>query len=88
MNAHSINVEIDRNFDFFQRNLGAYLSSHEGEFAVIRHQAIAGFCGSVADAEALGEKDFPDGLYSIQEVTSAPVDLGFFTHAIHNGPSA
>ena len=42
------------------------------------------FHESVLEAEKKGENEFPDGVFSIQEVTDEPVDLGFFTHASDN----
>jgi hypothetical protein len=36
------------------------------------------------DANRAGVEAFPDGIFSIQEVTDEPIDLGFWSHvALH-----
>jgi len=32
-----------------------------------------------------GQKLFADGLFSVQKITGEPIDLGFFSHAVHLG---
>ena len=34
------------------------------------------------DAYLAGQKLYPDALFSVQEVTDTPADLGFFSHAM------
>ena len=75
--------QIDRNFDWFQRNLSKYIDRHPGEFALLRDRAVIAFYETIADADKAGQKEFPDGIYSIQEVVTDPIDLGFFSHAGH-----
>jgi hypothetical protein len=77
----AIEAEIERNFDFFQRSLAQYLPTQRGRFALLRDCNVVRFYQSAFEAEVAGETEFPDGLYSIQEVTESPVDLGFFTYA-------
>jgi hypothetical protein len=78
---HAIEAEIERNFDFFQRSLAQFLPNERGRFALLRDCKVIQFYQTPFDAEKAGEVQFPDGLYSIQEVTESPVDLGFFTYA-------
>lgn len=80
-----IEREIDANFDFFQRTLGDYLPQHEGMFALLKNGRVIHFFDSAFEAEEAGEKQFPDGLYSIQEVSRLPADLGFFSYAFNQG---
>lgn len=80
--AHAIEAEIDKNFDYFLRNVGTFIASHRGKFALLHNAELVGFHDSIVDAERIGESKFPGGFFSIQEVTDQPVDLGFFTHAI------
>jgi hypothetical protein len=84
----SIDEEIEQNFDFFQRSLGTFLPQHEGQYAVLRSRAVIGFFSKLSDAERYGDIEFEDGVYSIQYVTSAPVDLGFFSYAFDDRPTA
>lgn len=78
-------TEIDRNFDFFQRNLASYLAGNEGKYALLHDCALIGFYPSVCDAERDGVRNFGDAPFSIQEVTRDTVDLGFFSYALANG---
>ena len=80
-----IEREVQSNFDFFQRNLADYLPQHEGKFALLRNCGVIRFFNSAFEAEAAGEKEFTDGLYSIQQVSQMPADLGFFSYAFNQG---
>jgi hypothetical protein len=82
MNA--IQAEVDRNFDAFLRVIGRYLPKEEGRYAVMRHGKIVEFHDSVGNAVKAGAEAFPDQLYSVQEATTRPVDLGFFSHAFNH----
>lgn len=82
--AHAIEVEIDRNFDFFMRNVSDFIERHRGQFALLRHSSVVGFHNSVKEAEETGVDRFSDGIFSIQEVSDDPVDLGFYTYAADN----
>jgi hypothetical protein len=73
--------QIDRNYDFFQRNLASYLVDHADEYALLRDERLIGFFKEVRDASDMGHRLFADGIYSIQEVTADPIDLGIFSHA-------
>jgi hypothetical protein len=81
MDANRLSEEVDTNFDFFQRTLTAYLQEHSGEYALLRHRAVVGFYRSPGDADRAGKVQFPDGLYSIQEVADEPVNLGLYSNA-------
>jgi hypothetical protein len=77
--------EIDRNFEFFQQKLPELMTEHRGKFALIRNREIVGFYDTAIDAQTTGEKFFNDGIFSIQQVTDKPIDLGFFSHAVYLG---
>lgn len=73
--------EIDRNFDFLQRNLARLLPAHEGQYALLKSGKIEAFFDRPGDAYREGLDRFEDGVFSIQEVTGKPLDLGFFSYA-------
>ncbi len=77
----SIRSEIDANFDAFQRQLYASLTSHRGEFALLRHGQIIDFFEFPGAALIAGKERFPDALFSIQEVNDELIDLGVWSHA-------
>ena len=78
--------EIERNFAAFQEKLPELLQSHAGKFAVIRNQEIVDFFDTMADAAKFAARSFPDGMFSIQEVTERRIQLGFFSVALDNAP--
>jgi hypothetical protein len=73
--------EIDANYDFLQRTLALLLPSHEGQYALLKNCAVIDFFDKPGDAYRDGLSRFPDKVFSIQEITSEPLDLGFFSHA-------
>ncbi len=83
MDQQKQSLEVDQNFDFFQRHLAAFLPEHRDEYALIRSREIVGFYKKVGDAYREGLEKFSDRIFSIQEVTDEPIDLGFFSHVDH-----
>ncbi len=74
--------EIDANYDFLQTTLAILLPAHEGQYALLKSCRIEGFFDKPGDAYRTGISRFGDDLFSIQEITSEPLDLGFFSHAV------
>ena len=74
-------AEIEQNYQFFQGRVGELIKDHAGEFAVLKNREIIKLCDTVAEAIAVGYSQDESGLFSIQEVTDEPLDLGFFSHA-------
>ncbi len=74
--------EIDRNYDYFQRNLTSFLSDHRDEYVLLRDANIVNFFQLPSAARRFAEANYPDNLFSIQEVTDEPVDLGYMSHAV------
>jgi hypothetical protein len=72
--------EIDRNYDAFVRMLGAILPDHRDQLALMKEGAIVGFFDKPGEAYRAGLERFSDGIFSIQEVTDEPIDLGFWSH--------
>jgi len=76
--------EVDRNYDAFVRMLSSLLPDHRDEYALMRDGEIVGFYEKPGDANRAGVEMFADEIYSIQEVTDEPIDLGFWSHvALH-----
>jgi hypothetical protein len=76
-------AEVDRNYDAFMRVLGTILSDHRDQLALMRGGEIVGYFATVGDANRAAAQRFGDGIYSIQEVTDEPIDLGFWSHVAH-----
>jgi hypothetical protein len=79
MNLRALADEVDRNYDYFQRHMAEYLPREFGRYALLRGGHIVGFFDSADAAEEQGEQ-FGDGIYSIQLVDPAPINLGAFSN--------
>ena len=77
-------LEVDRNYDRFTRILNDLLREHRDQLALMRDGEVVGFYSTPRDALKAATTKFPDGLYSIQEVTDEPIDLGFWSHVASN----
>lgn len=77
-------AEVDRNYDAFTRSLGTILTAHRDQFALMRGGGIVGYFDKPGDAYRAGVSRYPDMIFSIQEVTDEPIDLGFWSHAAHD----
>ena len=75
-------IEINRNYDFFQRNLAKFLNAHAGEYALLRSGDAVSFHSGPGIAYRAGLALFPDEIFSVQKVTDEVEDLGFFSIAI------
>ena len=73
-------LEVDRNYDAFVRTLRTILPRHRGQYALMRDGKIVGYFDRPGAANITGCERFEDGVFSIQEVTDEPIDLGFWSH--------
>jgi hypothetical protein len=77
--------EIETNFEAFESLLGSLLPSQQGRFAILHEANLVETFDSLKDAIAAAHVKFLDGVFSIQEVTREPLDLGFYSHARSEG---
>lgn len=75
--------EVDENFEAFVKELPSLLLTRRGQFAVLRDRKITGFYDTIRDAQTAASQLYPDELFSIQQVTTAVGDLGFYSHAVY-----
>ncbi|WP_174286019.1 hypothetical protein [Sphingomonas bacterium] len=78
----ALDDEVDGNFDAFHAILPQLLQKHIGQFALLRHQVLEECFVDLRSAFEAGSSRFADQLFSVQEVTDRPADLGFFSHAV------
>ena len=83
MDAERQRQEVDRNYGAFTRMLGTILADHRDQLALMRDARIVGYYDTPRDALRAATELFPDGIFSIQEVTDEPIDLGFWSHVGH-----
>ena len=81
MESDELRREIAHNFDYFQRTLLDHLREHPGKFALLKSARVIGFFDSPGEADRAGWTRYSDGLYSIQQVTPQPVELGCYANA-------
>jgi hypothetical protein len=74
--------EVDRNYEAFNKMLPQILAEHRGKYALMKNGEILGYYSTPQDAAESAEKFIPDRLYSIQQVTNASADLGYYSHAV------
>lgn len=72
--------QVDRNYDAFVRLLGSIIGDHRDQLALMRDGAVVGYFDTPREALVAASDLFPDGIFSIQEVTDEPIDLGFWSH--------
>jgi hypothetical protein len=77
------NEEVDRNYEAFKKVLGSLLAEHRDQLALMRDERIVGFFDTPREALEAGHERFPDGIFSIQDVTDEPLYLGYLTDADH-----
>jgi len=80
MDRERQNVEVDRNYDAFVRMLGTILPEHRDQLALMRDGKVVAYFDKPGDAHRAGMERFDDEIFSIQEVTDEPIDLGFWSH--------
>jgi hypothetical protein len=73
--------EIDRNYEAFMAMLPSLLDEHRDQEALMRNGRIVGYFDKAVDAYQAGVERFPDGIFSVQEVTDEPVHLGYWANA-------
>jgi hypothetical protein len=79
--AHSIEVEIERNYAVFMDMLDNLIEHNPGEYALLHNQNLEGLYSTAAAAGRAGIQKFNDKPFSIQLVSNEPVDLGFYSYA-------
>jgi len=74
-------AEVELNYDVFTRQLSRMLRKHRNQFALMRDGKVVEYFSKPGEANRAGIERFPDFIFSIQEVTDEPIDLGFWSHA-------
>jgi hypothetical protein len=84
MADRTIQQELDRNYEEFQKLLPTIIAQNRGRYALMRDGKIVNYFSTPVDARAAAEVIFTDSLFSIQPVTDMALDLGYFSYA-HSG---
>ncbi len=79
-----VQEEVKANYEAFQKELPSIAKRHPGKFALMQNKQIIEYFDTARDAYAAGKKIFEENrLFSIQEVITTPLDLGFFSHVMY-----
>ena len=81
MTKHTQQEEVDRNYEAFKQMLSELMESDAGRFALLHNMELVACFDTNRDALQAGKKLFEDQPFSVQKITSKPVDLGYFSHA-------
>ena len=76
---------LEKNFQAMSEKMDQYMSIYANKYALMRDGKVVEFYSSWEDAFKTGSLLYNDDLFSVQQVTKTPVDLGFFSHAVHSG---
>ena len=77
-----IQAEVDNNYAAFQVALPDLLTQYRGKFALMRHEKVEGTFDSLEEAVKFAVSEYADNLFSVQEITDATADQGFFSNAV------
>jgi len=80
--AKNKDEEIQKNYEAFKRMLPELIKEHRNKYALMRGEELIAVYSTAQDAAETGKNFYEDGLFSIQEITDVPADLGFYSHAV------
>jgi hypothetical protein len=75
--------QVNRNYEAFREILPTLLPEHLGRFALMRDGGVVGLFDTAMEAYTAGKMQFGLGNFSMQKIIDRPVDLGYFSHAMH-----
>lgn len=83
MTSQRQSEEVDRNYDVFMGMLESILDEHRDQLALMKDGRIVGYFDTPREALKAASDRFPDGVFSIQEVTDEPIFMGVWSDAGH-----
>ena len=78
-------ADLEKNFQAMSEKMNQYITIYSNKYALMRKGEVIEFYENWEDAYKTGVLLYNDELFSVQQVTKSPVDLGFFSHAVHIG---
>lgn len=82
-NNDLLNEQISSNYRAFQKVIYPNLdASYTGKYVVLKDGEMIQAFDTARDAVLFGQAEYPDGLFSIQHVSTVVVDQGYFQHAV------
>jgi hypothetical protein len=84
MDQQQARDQVDKNYAAFRAMLPTILPLHLNKYALMKDGEVIGFYSTLEDAYMTANQFYKDQPFSVQRVTDTPVDLGFFSHALHS----
>jgi hypothetical protein len=84
--AQDIDAEVDRNYDAFLALLPTLGPELAGKHALLHQGAITDYYETALAATLAGLREFGEGRFSVQEVSTEPEHLGFYSYVGGAGP--
>lgn len=72
-------TEVDQNYEAFREMVPDLMKSSPGKWALLHQRQLIGVFDTSGEAVAAGEMMYPEGRFSIQEITTEPISLGWFS---------
>ncbi len=72
---------VDENYEAFSTLLPNLIEKHAGKFVVMRDKKPIHFFDTMRDAVVHATDKYDDGLFSVQEITEEPIDMGWLSCA-------
>jgi hypothetical protein len=69
-------IETFRNYDAFVAELPHLLAAHSGKFALYHDQSLIRIFDTLALALTYGDQLYGDQVFSVQEITDKPSEVG------------
>jgi hypothetical protein len=73
--------QVKLNYEAFKKLLPELLKD-ENKFALMRDGELIAVYDTLNDVIVTAEKMYPDGRWSLQEITNKPINLGFRSRAV------
>lgn len=77
-------AQVEKNYSAFKARLRDLLESHAGKQALLHDGEVVEIFDTLSDAIKFGNDKFGAGNYTVQEITSRPAELGWYSHAVHH----
>ena len=71
--------EITQNYKAFLKELPGLLDQHRDKCALMRHREIVGIYPTYEHAVQAGSSLYEDDIFSVQEISDVPVDMGYYS---------
>lgn len=73
---------VKENYKAFEKELPKLLKRHRDKYALMRNKKVVKIYPTMFAAWEAGQNLYKDEMYSIQEITDVPLDLGIYSRVL------